>query len=105
MMHPVMGIGMGLFWLIAVLVVAYLIYKLIKSEKILVPSRPVIRSAEDILSERYAKGELTREQSDERRPKKSPVKRKPWRPNLQLYHIFICVSRQTCLRAEVANHL
>ena len=62
MMHPVMGIGMGLFWLIAVLVVAYLIYKLIKSEKILVPSRPVIRSAEDILSERYAKGELTREQ-------------------------------------------
>jgi len=62
MMHPVMGIGMGLFWLIAVLVVAYLIYKLIKSEKILVPSRPVIRSAEDILSERYAKGELAREQ-------------------------------------------
>jgi len=62
MMYPVMGIGMGLFWLIAVLVVAYLIYKLIKSEKILVPSRPVIRSAEDILSERYAKGELAREQ-------------------------------------------
>ena len=62
MMHPVMGIGMGLFWLVAIIVVAYLIYKLIKSEKILVPSRPVIRSAEDILSERYAKGELTREQ-------------------------------------------
>ena len=62
MMHPVMGIGMGLFWLIAITVVAYLIYKLIKSEKILVPCRPVIRSAEDILSERYAKGELTREQ-------------------------------------------
>ena len=62
MMHPVMGIGMGLFWLIAVIVVAYLIYKLIKSEKILAPSRPVTKSAEDILSERYAKGELTREQ-------------------------------------------
>ena len=62
MMHPVMGIGMGLFWLVAIIVVAYLIYKLIKSEKILVPSRPVIRSAEDILSERYAKGELIREQ-------------------------------------------
>jgi putative membrane protein len=62
MMHPVMGIGMGLFWLVAIIVVAYLIYKLINSEKILVPSRPVIRSAEDILSERYAKGELTREQ-------------------------------------------
>jgi putative membrane protein len=64
MMHgyPFMGFGMGLFWLIAVIVVAYFIYKLIKSEKILAPSRPVIRSAEDILSERYAKGELTREQ-------------------------------------------
>jgi putative membrane protein len=57
-----MGFGMGLFWPIIVIVVAYLIYKLIKSEKILAPSRPVIRSAEDILSERYAKGELTRDQ-------------------------------------------
>jgi putative membrane protein len=64
MMHgyPFIGFGMGLLWLIAALVVAYLIYKLIKSEKILVPSRPVIRSAEDILAEWYAKGELTREQ-------------------------------------------
>jgi len=40
----------------------YLICKLIKSEEILATIRPVIRSAEDILSERYAKGELTREQ-------------------------------------------
>ncbi len=62
MMHPVMGIGIGLFWLIVAIVVAYLIYNLIKSGKILVPGRPVIRSAEDILAERYAKGELTREQ-------------------------------------------
>jgi putative membrane protein len=61
-MHPVMGIGIGLFWLIVAIVVAYLIYNLIKSGKILVPGRPVIRSAEDILAERYAKGELTREQ-------------------------------------------
>jgi putative membrane protein len=53
---------MGLFWPIIVIAVAYIIYKLIKSEKILAPSRPVIRNAEDILSERYAKGELTREQ-------------------------------------------
>jgi putative membrane protein len=57
-----MGFGMGLLWPIIVIVVAYLIYKLIKNEKILAPSRSVIRSAEDILSERYAKGELTREQ-------------------------------------------
>jgi putative membrane protein len=64
MMHgyPFMGFGMGLFWLIAIIVVTYFIYKLIKSEKILVPSRPAIRSTEDILSEKYAKGELTREQ-------------------------------------------
>lgn len=62
MMHPVMGIAIGLFWLIVAIVVAYLIYNLIKSGKIFVPSRPVIRSAEDILSERYAKGEITREQ-------------------------------------------
>jgi putative membrane protein len=57
-----MGFGIGLFWPIIVIAVAYLIYKLIKSEKILTPSRPIIRSAEDILSERYAKGELTSEQ-------------------------------------------
>jgi uncharacterized membrane protein len=62
MMHPVMGIGIGLFWVIVAIVVAYLIYRLIKSEKILVPSRPIIRTAEDILTERYVKGELTREQ-------------------------------------------
>jgi putative membrane protein len=64
MMHwyPFMGIGMSLFWLILVIVVAYLVYKLIKSEKILAPNRPVIKGVEDILAERYAKGELTREQ-------------------------------------------
>jgi putative membrane protein len=57
-----MGFGMGLFWPIIIIAVAYLIYRQIKSEKILAASRPVVRSAEDILSERYAKGELTREQ-------------------------------------------
>ena len=57
-----MGIGMGLLWLIVIIVVAYLIYELIKSEKILAHRRPVSKSAEDILAERYAKGELTREQ-------------------------------------------
>jgi uncharacterized membrane protein len=42
---------------------AYLVYKLIKSEKILAPSKIVSsKSAEDILDERYTKGELTREQ-------------------------------------------
>ena len=40
---------------------AYLIYRLIKSEKILILGiNP--RSTEDILIERYAKGELTRDQ-------------------------------------------
>ncbi|MDD1738286.1 MAG: SHOCT domain-containing protein [Methanothrix sp.] len=44
------------------IVIAYLVYKLIKSEKILAPSKTSIKSAEDLLAERYAKGELTREQ-------------------------------------------
>jgi len=55
-------IGMSLVWLVFLIVVAYLIYKLIKQEKIFAPSRQVAKSAEDILSERYAKGELTRDQ-------------------------------------------
>ena len=62
-MHPFMGFGTGILWLVAIVVIAYLIYKLVKSEKILLPSRIVSsKSAEDILNERYAKGELTKEQ-------------------------------------------
>ena len=57
-----MGFWTSLIWLVVIVVVAYLIYKLIKSEKILAPSKPSIKSAEDLLAERYAKGELTREQ-------------------------------------------
>ena len=62
-MHPFMGFGTGILWLIVIVVIAYLIYKLIKGEKILLPSRIASsKTAEDILDERYAKGELTREQ-------------------------------------------
>jgi putative membrane protein len=62
-MHPFMGFGTGILWLVAIVVIAYLIYKLIKSEKILLPSRIVsTKNAEDILNERYSKGEVTREQ-------------------------------------------
>ena len=62
-MYPFMGFGTHIIGLIALVVIAYLIYKLIKSEKILLPSRIVSsKSPEDILDERYAKGELTREQ-------------------------------------------
>ena len=57
-----MGFGIHVVGLIAVIVIAYLIYRLIKSEKILVPNRPISKSAEDILAERYARGELTKEQ-------------------------------------------
>ena len=61
-MHPFMGFGTGILWLIVIVVIAFLIYKLIKSEKIQLPSRIASsKSAEDILDERYAKGELTRE--------------------------------------------
>jgi hypothetical protein len=35
--HP--GFGTSLVWLIAIVVIAYLIYRLIKSEKILAPSK------------------------------------------------------------------
>jgi putative membrane protein len=63
MMHyyPFMGFWTSLMWLVVIVVVAYLIYKLIRSEKILAPSKQYIKNAEDILAERYAKGELTRE--------------------------------------------
>lgn len=60
--YPFMGFGMSLVRLIFLIVVAYLIYRLIKHEKIFAPSRPGVKSAEDILAERYVKGELTREQ-------------------------------------------
>jgi putative membrane protein len=60
--HPFLGLGMGIVWLIFLIAVAYLVYKLIKSGKILAPKEPSMRSAADILDERYAKGELTREQ-------------------------------------------
>ena len=61
-MYPLMGFGMGLLWLVVIIVIAYLIYRLVKDGKILSPSRPAARSAEDILAERYAKGEITRDQ-------------------------------------------
>ena len=61
-MYPFMGFGTGIIWLIAIVVIAYLVYKLIKSEKILAPSKPLIKSTQDLLEERYVKGELTREQ-------------------------------------------
>jgi hypothetical protein len=38
------------------------VFKLIKSVKILAQSKSIIKSVEDILAERYAKGELNREQ-------------------------------------------
>jgi putative membrane protein len=60
--YPYMGFWTSIIWLIIIIAIAYLIYRLIKSEKILAPSGPSIKSAEDILAERYAKGELTREQ-------------------------------------------
>src|SRR5271157_435443 len=102
MMHPFIVIGIGLFWLIVAIVVAYLIYKLIKNEKILVPSRPAIRSAEDILAERYAKGEQYVQMKEDL--KKVQLTEALWvvpRP----YHVFKCVRPQACMWAKVTNHL
>jgi len=59
--YPFMGFGMGLIWLIFLIVIAYFVYKLIKSERILAPPNRCA-GAENILAERYAKGELNREQ-------------------------------------------
>ena len=60
--YPYMGFWMSLFWLVILILIAYLIYRLIKKEKDIVPSGVSGKSAMDILAERYAKGELTREQ-------------------------------------------
>jgi putative membrane protein len=56
--YPLMGFWMNLIWLIVIFAIAYFIYKQIKSGKIIESGK----SAEDLLAERYAKGELTREQ-------------------------------------------
>jgi putative membrane protein len=61
-MYPFMGFWTSLIWLVIIIVVAYLVYKLIKTEKIFAPQKSSIKTAADILDERYAKGELTREQ-------------------------------------------
>jgi putative membrane protein len=60
--YPFTGFLMSLFWLVVLIVIAYLIYRLIKSEKGVVPQEAIGKSKADILDERYAKGELTREQ-------------------------------------------
>ncbi len=60
--YPFMGFWASLIWLITIIAMAYLVYKLIKSEKILAPPKNSIKNATDILDERYAKGEVTREQ-------------------------------------------
>ena len=58
--YPYMGFWMSLIWLVVLIAIAYVIYRLIKSDKNVVPSKTL--SAKEILDERYAKGELTREQ-------------------------------------------
>jgi putative membrane protein len=59
--YPFMGFWMSLFWLVILVLIAYLIYRLIKGEKVIAPQEPISKSAINILDERYAKGELTQE--------------------------------------------
>ena len=60
--YPFMGFWMSLFGIVVLIITAYLIYRLIKGEKSVVPQETISKSTTDILDERYAKGELTREQ-------------------------------------------
>ncbi|VVB71605.1 Uncharacterised protein [uncultured archaeon] len=61
--YPFMGIVMNLIWLIILIVIVYFVCRLIKSERVSVSPNIVSgKSAEDLLAERYVKGELTREQ-------------------------------------------
>ena len=53
---------MSLIWLVILILIAYLIYRLIKKDRDIEPSVTSSKSAMDILAERYAKGELTKEQ-------------------------------------------
>jgi putative membrane protein len=57
-----MGFWMSLFWLVILVLIVYLIYRLIKKDRDIVPKAISGESAMDILAERYAKGELTKEQ-------------------------------------------
>ena len=56
--YPFMGFWMNIIWLIIIIIIVYFVYKQLKSERVHAPAR----SAGDLLDERYAKGELTREQ-------------------------------------------
>lgn len=61
-LHQFFGLGMGLIWLIIIIFLAYFIYRLTKEDILLNPLEKSSKSSKDILDERYAKGELTREQ-------------------------------------------
>jgi uncharacterized membrane protein len=58
--YPFMGFWTGLVWLIDIIVIAYLIYKLIKARKSLRLKKKHPLKCGDILDEQYAKGELTK---------------------------------------------
>ncbi len=58
---PFFGFWVMAFWLIILIVAAYLIYRLILAGGKIPASGASGRTAEEILAERYAKGELTRE--------------------------------------------
>ena len=65
-----MGFGMGWWWIIGVIILVIIIWLVIKSfntNKYTTPPRFNKKTPLDILKERYARGEIDKEEFDERK--------------------------------------
>ena len=68
--YPYMGFWMSIFWLVILILIAYLIYRLIKKEKVISPSVTSSKSTMDILAGAIRKRRTDTRAvcADERRP-------------------------------------
>lgn len=62
-----MGLGMGLWWIIAVLLVVLVVWLIVRTARRASSADTAGKSALDILKERYAKGEIDKEEYDQRK--------------------------------------